>query len=314
MKEIIKKVFSKLLKVKKSESILIICNRKQKDLAEEFLENGYGFGDHMLCIEIPEGKVSGEEPNAEVSSLFLDYDIILLLTSKSLSHTLATKNAIAKGARVISMPGITKEIIIRTLDIDYSKLQDLQTKIYNKMRKAGRIRIVTKAGTDISFKIHNEEISYKTSLDKKGDFHNLPMGEVFVAPLEGTAEGAYVVDGSQAGVGKIKENITIKVSKGYAVGISGGEEAAMLKKALDSVKNKDAYNIAELGIGTNPKARITGEILEDEKVIGTCHIALGSNHVFGGKVNAGIHLDGIIRKPTIYFDNKMIMKEGEFRI
>ena len=72
-------------------------------------------------------------------------------------------------------------------------------------------------------------------------------------------------------------------------------------------------NLAEFGIGTNPKAKLIGNVLEDEKVLGTCHIALGDNSTFGGRVNAGIHVDGIIKHPTIKLDGKIVMREGELK-
>ena len=120
------------------------------------------------------------------------------------------------------------------------------------------------------------------------------------------------MDASLGGIGKLEEPIKVYVEKGYVIKIEGGR-AKEFENLLDSA-GKEARNIAELGIGTNEKARVTGNILEDEKVIGTCHIALGNNAGFGGKVNVQLHLDGIIRNPTIFIDNKKIMNNGKFSI
>jgi len=73
-------------------------------------------------------------------------------------------------------------------------------------------------------------------------------------------------------------------------------------------------NIAELGIGTNDQAKITGLILEDEKVMGTVHIALGDNMSMGGTVSVQSHLDGLIKKPTVYLDGRVIMEKGNLLI
>jgi len=314
LKKTIKKIYEDLLQVKKKESILILCDKKTKPIAEEFFEYGYQYGDHTLCLEIKEGKINGEEPEPEVAKLLLKYDILLLITTKSLSHTNARKKASKKGAKVITMPGITKRILNRCVDIDYTALKTLHEKIHKLMKKAKKVRITTKKGTDLSFKIYNNKVIYKTSMNREGDFHNIPMGEVFVSPKEGTAEGVYVVDASQAGVGKLKKPIKLRVKKGYVSDFDGYSEAKELYTMLMKVGDKGAFNIAEFGMGTNPKAKVTGNILEDEKVMGTCHIAVGNNYSFGGKVNVPIHLDGIIKKPTIYFGRKMIMKEGKFLI
>ena len=113
-------------------------------------------------------------------------------------------------------------------------------------------------------------------------------------------------------MGKLKSLLKVYVNEGYAEKIEG-KNAENLEKVLGSV-GKEARNIAEFGIGTNEKAIITGNILEDEKVKGTCHIALGNNIGFGGKVNAPLHLDGIIKKPTIFIDNRKIMDNGKMLI
>lgn len=314
IKKAIDIIYSKLLKVKKKESVLIICDKNTKNIAEKFFEHGYVYGDHSLCLEIKVGKRNGEEPEKEVGNLFLRYDIIIIITTKSLSHTNARKKATAKGIRIFTSSDINEGILKRCVDVDYKKMGKLHDNLYKYMKKAKKVRITSKKGTDISFKIYNNKIEHGSTMDKKGSFHNLPLGEVFVAPKEKTAEGIFVVDGSFAGVGKLKKNIVIEVNKGYAVDIKGGKEAGQLVKILKSVKNKNAFNIAELGIGTNPKAKISGSVIEDEKVLGTCHIALGSNFSFGGKIKVPIHLDGIIKKPTIYFDDKIIMKEGKLII
>lgn len=314
IKKAIDIIYSELLKVKKKESVLIICDKDTKNIAEKFFEYGYIYGDHTLCFEIPVGKRHGEEPSMEIAKLFLKYDILLLITTKSLSHTNARKNATKKGAKIITMPGVTKETLKRCVGIDYIELKKIHDKLHKLMKKVKKIRITTKKGTDISFSIYNNKVVYTTSMSKKGDFHNIPMGEVYVSPKEGTTEGVYIVDASQAGVGKIKKDIKITVKKGYASDFDGYGEAKKLYNMLMKIKNKGAFNIAEFGIGTNPKAKIVGDILEDEKVRGTCHIALGNNYSFGGKVNVPIHLDGIMKKPTIYFDKKIIMKEGKFLI
>jgi len=110
-------------------------------------------------------------------------------------------------------------------------------------------------------------------------------------------------------VGMVQDPITIEVKDGYPVTITGGEEARRLKELLQP-HGKDAYNIAEFGIGTNDKAILSGKIIEDEKVLGTIHIAFGDNKSMGGTIRVASHLDGLIKHPTVLFDGLMIMEEG----
>ena len=131
---------------------------------------------------------------------------------------------------------------------------------------------------------------------EKGQWGNLPTGEAYLAPLEGQSNGVVVVDGSMAGVGMVTTPLRIEVKDGYATEITGGPEARKLIDLLEP-HGKDARTVAEFGIGTNDKAILTGIILEDEKVMGTIHIAFGDNKSMGGSVRVASHLDGLITSP-----------------
>jgi leucyl aminopeptidase (aminopeptidase T) len=174
------------------------------------------------------------------------------------------------------------------------------------------VQVTTPLGTDLTFSIEG-----RTAHGRKGGLYreagqwgNLPCGEAFVAPLEGTGQGVYVVDASQAGVGKLAEPIRIAVEDGRAVRIEGGPEAERLRRLLASVGEPEAYTLAEFGIGGNHAARICGITLEDEKVLGTCHLALGRNDLFGGTVRASVHVDGVLRAPRILLDDEVLDPEG----
>ena len=307
-------VLKKCLGLKNNEKLLIVTDSKLYDIAKMFFDGAKKITNDVKLINIPISPVNGTEPSEEVAKEMLNYDAELLITSKSLSHTKARKNASDKGARIVTMPGITVGTIKRTIDIDYSKLEKLHKKIADVMDKGEYVRIKTTLGTNISFSINDRKSFGRDSglFTRKGAFGNLPTGEIFIAPVEGTANGTFIADASFAGIGKLEKPIKIYVENGYVVKIEG-DKAEVLDEVLDSV-GKEARNIAEFGIGTNDKAKITGNILEDEKVIGTCHIALGNNAGFGGKINVQLHLDGIIKKPTIWVDNKKIMENGKFLI
>jgi aminopeptidase len=300
---------------KKNESVLVITDELKKEIGYNLYENALKLGHKALLVEMKSGKINGEEPMPVVAELMQKFDVVLIPTAKSLTHTDARRSASSKGVRIATFPGITKEVMIRGMNADYKKISALSLKLKDILEKGHFIRVTAPAGTDISF-----EISGRTSFASKGLFHqkgesgNLPTGETFLAPLEGTSNGVFVVDGSMAGLGLIKEaNIRIEVKDGYAEKISGGSAARKLIKQLDSV-GRDARNIAEFGIGTNDSAKLSGILLEDEKVMGTVHIALGNNVSMGGSVNVPIHLDGVIKKPTVYLDDKIIMKNGKLLI
>ena len=277
------------------------------------MRNGSGY--KALYVEMKSGKINGEEPPAEIAELMKKFDIVFCPTAKSLTHTDARRAASKKGVRVATFPGITKEIMIRGMNADYKKIAALSIKLKGILEKGKRVRITTQIGTDISFSIKGRKsIASKGLYHKKGESGNLPTGETFLAPVEGTTNGVFIVDGSMAGLGLVKNaGLRIEVKNGYAIKITGGAMAKKLSRMLDAV-GKDARNIAEFGIGTNDSAKLSGVILEDEKVMGTVHIALGNNVSMGGKVNVPIHLDGVMKSPTVYLDDKLLMKDGKLLV
>jgi len=144
---------------------------------------------------------------------------------------------------------------------------------------------------------------------EKGLWGNLPTGEAYLAPLEGLSTGVVVVDGSMASIGMVDEPIRIAVQDGCATEIAGGESARRLVELLEP-HGRDGRTVAEFGIGTNDKAILTGVILEDEKVMGTIHIAFGDNKSMGGSVRVASHLDGLVKRPTVWFDDRLVMEDG----
>lgn len=300
---------------KKNEKVLIITDEEKNEIGYALYKNAVRLGYKSLFVEMKSGKVNGEEPPEEVAELMQKYDVVLCPTAKSLTHTNARRAASAKGVRVATFPGITKDVMIRGMNADYNKISKLSLKLKDILEKGNHIRIVSASGTDISFLIKGRKaFASKGLFHAKGESGNLPTGETFLAPVEGTANGIFIVDGSMAGLGLIKNvNLSIKVRDGYAVEIKGGTIAKKLIKMLDNV-GREARNIAEFGIGTNDSAKLSGILLEDEKVLGTVHIALGNNVSMGGSVNVPLHLDGVIKKPTVYLDEKLLMDQGKLLI
>jgi leucyl aminopeptidase (aminopeptidase T) len=266
-------------------------------------------------MKIPVLKVNGEEPPLEVSAAMQEYGTVILLTSKSLSHTQARREATKKGVRIASMPNITEEILKRSIDINYDELKKMTSKVCYALDKAKEAHVTTELGTDIRFSLKDRK-AHGTSAgiyNRNGLWGNLPEGEAFIAPVEGTAYGHFVVDGSIAGFGKARHPLVFFVEKGFVKKIMDGKRPPKIEALLDKT-GKLSRNIAEFGIGLNKKAKVTGIVLEDEKAYGTCHLALGNNIGFGGKVDVPLHIDCVIKKPTITLDGKVIMRKGKLLI
>lgn len=297
---------------KQNEKILVITDEPLRTLGYALWKAAKDFGNDVLLTEILPRKSNGEEPPAEVAELMKKFDVVFCPTSKSLTHTDARRAASGLGVRIATLPGVTEEIMVRCMNADYNAIAKRTHSLCALMEKTSLIRVTSPAGTDISMPIKGRAAHASSGLFReKGQSGNLPTGEAYLAPLEHQSNGVVVIDGSMASVGIVKTPIRIRVSDGYATEITGGAEAEQLKKLLEP-HGKEAYNVAEFGIGTNDKAIITGKIIEDEKVMGTIHIALGDNKSMGGTVRVASHLDGLVKQPTVWFDEKVIMKDGHF--
>jgi leucyl aminopeptidase (aminopeptidase T) len=300
------------LGVKRGERVLVVTDPPRLRIARAFIEAAQEAGAKTILICMPVGKRHGEEPPETVAIAMRLSDVVIAPTTFSLSHTRARLQATKSGARIVTMPKITADMMSRGgMLADYNVVSRLTKKVAKRFEHVREVEVRTPAGTKLKFSIAGRNPHLDTGIfNSPGDFGNLPAGEVFIAPVEGTADGVVVVDGSIAD--RKGGRTEISVERGFAVKISGSYSQKLVRM-LDAVGPK-ARNIAEFGVGTNPNARLTGNVLEDEKVSGTCHIALGDNSTFGGRVRAGIHIDGVLLKPTVRLDGKILMRDGRLEV
>jgi leucyl aminopeptidase (aminopeptidase T) len=300
--------------VKTDETVLIITDTSRRKIGQALFEVAKDIAKEPLILEMKEREINGQEPPDPVAEMMKIFDVVICPTSKSLTHTDARRAACKAGRRVGTMPGITEEVMIRTMSADYHKIAEQTYKVSEILDNGELAHLTTPLGTDIQIPIGGIKAIPSTGLiTKAGTFGNLPSGESYLMPAEGKSEGVFIVDGSMAGIGKIEDKpIKITVKKGLAVDIAGGREAKKLNEMVEKV-GEQGRNLAELGVGTNYMAVITGEILEDEKVAGTVHLALGNNVSMGGSVNVGFHVDGIITQPTLRIDNQVLLDKGKLQ-
>ena len=307
--------------VRAGESVLVIMDEPERRIGLALWEAARDGGAEAMTLEIIPRKINGEEPPRAVAEMMKAVDVILAPTSKSITHTEARRAACACGARAATLPGITEEIMVRTLNADYRRIAERSRRIAAILNGARRAHITSVGGTDLTMGLSPERsVEADTGLvHEKGGVTNLPAGEAYVAPIEGETNGVLVVDGSMADMGLLKTPIWLTVREGLVVEISGGEEAERLREMIAPYREA-GRNIAELGIGTNDQAVVTGVVLEDEKAMGTIHVALGDNASMGGKVHVPIHLDGVALKPTLMVDGgaggdeTVVLEEGKLVI
>jgi leucyl aminopeptidase (aminopeptidase T) len=289
------------------ESCVVVTDDKRRDIGEALYDVAASITDDAVIVQYPPGEQHGGEPPAPVSAAMRDADVVLAPTTKSLSHTLARSEANEAGARVATLPGITEEIFTTGLDADYERIQSHCEDVLEQVDGADEIRVTTDQGTDITFEPGERDFRLDTGMvHEAGEMSNLPAGEVFLSPEN--ANGRFVVDGTMMPHGLLEDDQTLEfeVEDGSVTEISDDEIREAFAAAADDV-GQDAYNVAELGIGTNVAAEsLIGSVLLDEKAGGTVHIAIGDDHAIGGDVEAPIHSDGIIREPTVLADGEEV--------
>lgn len=296
------------------ERVLVVTDEPLRTIGYALRQAAVALGHEVVLVEITPRRTNGEEPPPEVATLMRQMDVVLCPTSKSLTHTDARRAASAAGARVATLPGVTEDVMVRCMNADYHQIAARTHRLCDLMATTARIRVTAPGGTDIVMPIEGRTPWASSGLFREpGQSGNLPTGEAYLAPLEGGSQGVVVVDGSMAGIGLLETPIRITVEDGYATTIEGGTEAARLVALLEP-HGRDGRTVAEFGIGTNDKATIIGVILEDEKVMGTIHIAFGDNKSMGGSVRVASHLDGLVRSPTVWFDDRLVMEAGRLLI
>ena len=218
------------------------------------------------------------------------------------------------GTRVAFGGRMDRSMLEHEMAADYGALRELTARLGARLAGSRTVRVTTPGGTDCAFDVTGREWKLDDGvLDAPGAFGNLPAGEAFVAPLATGADGVCVIDGSIAlgGEGLVDEPIRLTFERGRIVAIDGGRSAETARTAIaDAGAGADV--VAELGIGTNELARITGSVITDEKVLGSAHVAFGDNASpsYGGDNHATIHVDGTMADATIEADGVVVMRSG----
>ena len=282
--------------------------------AEKFPDNKVEF------FVYPSVGKHGTYPGKEVEEKIKGAKVAIAITTYSLTHTDARVNACKAGARVASMPMFVAEMFYPggPMASDYREIDKESRKIAELITRAKEAKIISPRGTGISFSLKGRKGMVDAGIfTEKGAWGNLPSGEAYCAPVEGTAEGKLVVEPNW--YPDLKEKMTLMFKKGSVTEIVGGGKIGDEYRGLLDFKKKDEpyvsrRNLAELGVGTNPNAKRPDNILESEKIKGTVHLAIGDNSHMGGKVSSDLHQDFIIPKPTLMLDGRAIMKDGKLSL
>jgi leucyl aminopeptidase (aminopeptidase T) len=262
----------------------------------------------VLTIMDPRA-VDGNEPPRTIAAALAECDVFIAPTTRSISHTVARKRASEAGARGATMPGVTEDMLARVMAVDFELMAARSNAVASLLSEADEARVCCARGTDFTVDLTGRRgIADDGRLTERGAFGNLPPGEGFIAPLGG--DGRIVVAGTLAGLGIAQEPVTLTVERGRLVAAEGGAGADFIRLLRDA--GEQGTNLAELGVGTNDRAMLTGNVLEDEKILGTIHVAFGASAGIGGTVSVPVHLDVVVLDPTLDIGGTRVLDQGRF--
>lgn len=298
----------------KREDVLIVTDAKYDKIMVEALTSATRrFGARSIVLTIDPDIVSAESIPRFLLAPMESANLVLLCASFLVSQHVR-ETAVRAGARLISISGVDRNIAKRCFDINYGELSKTTRMLAEKYESAREVTFETNSGTELSVQLRGRKAAYLDGIARiAGELSVLPAGVVAVAPLEGTAKGTIVIDGSIAEIGLVRSPIRCVVENGVIVDIKGGREARMLK-ALLSKDSSTGFCVAEVGGGTNPKARYCGNLLEDERVYASGHVGFGRNSHIGGAIKSKIHIDSTMKRPKICIDGREAVSSGRIRL
>ena len=301
--------------VKIGEKVVIASDRGKIKIANIIADACIERGIEPIILNMIPRKSHGEEPSVPYKAALKAADVVFAATSFSLFHTNARIEACKNGVRWVNLPEFSMKMLRKGgLFVNFYRQREKAEKIGKILSAASIIHVKTEKGTDIQFSIVGREAIVESGIsDKPGMVNSPPDIECCIAPIEGTAKGKIVIDGSIVlpGLGPLKKEVVLTVYKGFVEKIEGSGEAMLFKEILQNVAEKEAYNIGEFGIGLNPECKLCGSMLEDEGVFGTIHFGIGDNHTIGGCVESSMHTDVVIKNPTVIIDQKTLISRGE---
>ena len=313
------KVVNELVNVREGEEVLIYADTTvDPEIVDSTAEQVFITGGRPVVMWYETLNNPGDEPPAIVAGAMKNANAIVEYASRFLYITDAYAEALKAGARHLCLTGMTKDMMVNCItNVDTGLLDKLGTELTELTKKAKMMRINSKAGTDISFNLEGRPIFLDTGVTSKTHPEGFLGGQISWAPVEDTTNGTLVFDGSiwpPDEVGLLREPVTLRVEHGKITEFSDNKQSRAYKKWLDGFDDPNMFNIAHACYGFNPGARLTGNILEDERVFGVVEFGIGAqgSSFQGNAGQARSHTDGIVLEPSVWLDDTKIEDEGVY--
>jgi leucyl aminopeptidase (aminopeptidase T) len=299
-----------LTEVAPHHHVLVVTDDETAEVAAAWAAAATTLAAEVITIRMEPRSHHGAEPPPAVAHAMLGADLIIQAVSRALTHTDASRAAMARGAQVFVLRGITAAMMRSDLmQVDYAELRGVTRALASRLEGGARAHLTSPAGSDLRFGLRGRRAFALAGGTGPGRFGGARSGEAAIAPAAGSAEGVVVIEHAMDDVGRLDAPIRLTISGGVVTRIEGGASAAALAAMLRAA-GEGAHNLAEVAIGTNPAARLSDNLAEAKKVRGTVHVALGDDMSLGGGVRAALHLDGMVLRPTLRVDDDVLVRDG----
>ena len=301
-------VVHRCVAVREGENVLVVTDPDRLDVGRALHEGAVRAGGDSVLVLLPPRAERGTEPPPTVSAAFAACEVFLAPCLPSLSHTKARKAASERGARGATLPGVEAEMFGRLMSADFDAMVARSARVAELLSEADDAHFTCPRGSDMRFDLRGRSgISDDGDLTASGAFGNLPCGEGFISPAGGS--GVFVAT-TVGHLGAADHEVRLTVEDGRLADVTGELGKALLAHLTSY--GDDGRHLAELGVGTNERARLGGNLLEDEKVLGTVHVAFGASAGIGGTVNVPVHEDSVVVDPTLKIGSTTVIESGRF--
>jgi leucyl aminopeptidase (aminopeptidase T) len=301
-------VVNRCLAVQPGENVFVVCDPTRVDIGQALQAAAIEAGGDATLTILPPRPERGTEPPPTVAAGFSACDVFLAPCLPSLSHTRARNAASTNGARGATLPGVERDMLARLMSASFDDMAVRSQQVADLLTAADEARFTCPKGSDFSFDLRGRAaISDDGDLTAKAAFGNLPCGEGFISPVGGSGT---LVATTVGHLGLTEELVTLTAEDGVLMEATG-ELGIHLLAHLDRF-GADGRHLAELGVGTNDRAQLTGNLLEDEKILGTVHVAFGASAAIGGTVNVPVHEDCVVLDPTLTIGDTVVVDAGRF--
>lgn len=306
-----KTVIETCMQLRSHENLLIITDPNTAEIGQALYEAGSQVSDRVLMVMMPSTHRHGQEPPPPVADLMRRQHVVIAATRYSLTHTRARLISSKDGARIATMPGVTRSMLIEGgMTADFDELQNHIASMARILRKHRSVKIINDDGDTMEFVISGRwNLEDNGICNRPGQVTNLPAGKIFAEVKPESVSGVMKINGTWDSI-SITEPICIIVDEGKIVDIQATDDGVLGEQILEFIDEKmDTIKIVEFGFGMNPKARISGSALEDEKVLGSCYIVLQQP---ASRRSHELRATGILTGQTVMLGDHELINKGEF--